>query len=354
MCQTMRQYSTASNRSKSGEKERKKACRNQEAQDDEEIPRTADEKAAIVKLLFKAFKSTVEGQSNPQVQRPFEHQVHSNAHVEAVCWQLLEAAIQRSEGGPLGYAYEPEKGTKSALDRSSSFAQRIDDLIHALMWEKSVCINLLKAPKVIDAVDSPSYLGKRTANNRLLNGKKAEIAKLGKKKLEELEEEHADDFPRKISAATRPSSKRGKRSKNHLDDDDSESREESPPKRHSPDRTAYTTPAQRFAAFNSFDGYPSQVTPSSSQMASNNSTPPQRFASPSLSTTGSIRADMSGYSLNGLSQPNFTRSIPQSPLRQSASLSGVGTQHLPPHRYSAEYADDFLFANDDAGERVFF
>lgn len=279
--------------------EMKKSGRNQDPQDEEEMPKTDEEKAAIVKLLFKAFKSTADGQSSDTVMTHFNAQVHSNAHVEAICWQLLEAAIRRSKGGPLCHAYEPGKPAKSAGNRDLSFAQRINALIEALRWEKSVCVNLLRAPKVLDAVDCPSYLGKRTGGNRELNKKKAEIAKLGKAKLQEMKLELEEGILRKVNDATRLLTKRGniKRGKRSVEDfDDSDSLEASPPKRRSPENP-FATPVRPFAAVNGNhdnDGYPVQVTPSSTTMTSKNSSLPSYFPSPAPSTS-SLRKQMSSY-----------------------------------------------------------
>jgi hypothetical protein len=328
------------------EEEKLKASRNNQVPENEnELPRTPEEKAAIVKLLFKAFKTTVEAQSNADVLKPFNNHTHSNAHVEAVCWQLLEGAIERSKGGPLCYAYEPGKPVKSASDRNLSFAQRIDNLIQALMLEKSVGINLLRAPKVCDAVDYPSWLGKRTSNNRNLNNKKAEIAKLGKKKLEELTTEDTDNISRKFKATSRQPIKRAKRSREQIDED-SESIETSPSKRQSTLQSAYTTPVKRFATLNpGYNDYPTQVSPSPAPAVPHYNTPASQLGSPGPSITSSVRGEIAGYNLNGISQPNFQRSIPQSPLRHTASLS---TSSLPSHGFNREYGiqDDINGAND--------
>ena len=319
--------------------------------EEDDIPETKEEKAAVVKLLFKAFKSTVDGQSNKNVQDLFDHQVHSNAQVEAVCWQLLEAAIQRSKGGPLTHAYEPEKASKSATDMNSGFAERIDDLIVALMREKSVCCALLKTPKVMDTVDFPSYIGKRTANNRDLNRKKAVVAKLGKQKLMELHGEQGKHSQRG-GRAVRGSSNKAKRTKDEFDDSDSA--EESPFKRHSPERSDYSTPGQRQSALKStFSAY----TPSSSQIATQNSTP--GVDSPTPSTTGSLRERVTGFDFGGISQPNFgqaqtSRSIPQSPLCQSVSLDGMGAQMLQSPLFDSEFQNSFQAVNDDGGDEEFF
>ena len=328
------------------EEEKLKASRNNQVPENEnELPRTPEEKAAIVKLLFKAFKTTVEAQSNADVLKPFNNHTHSNAHVEAVCWQLLEGAIERSKGGPLCYAYEPGKPVKSASDRNLSFAQRIDNLIQALMLEKSVGINLLRAPKVCDAVDYPSWLGKRTSNNRNLNNKKAEIAKLGKKKLEELTTEDTDDISRKLKATSRQPIKRAKRSREQIDED-SESIETSPSKRQSTLQSAYTTPVKRFATLNpGYNDCPTQVSPSPAPAVPHYNTPASQLGSPGPSITSSVRGEIAGYNLNGISQPNFQRSIPQSPLRHTASLS---TSSLPSHGFNRDYGiqDDINAAND--------
>ena len=330
------------------EKEKLKAPRgNQDPQKEEELPQTPEEKAAIVKLLFKAFKSTVDGQSNSDVLKAFDNSSHSNAHVEAICWQLLEATIERSKGGPLCHAYEPGKAAKSAADRNLSFAQRIDNLINALMWEKSVCVNLFRAPKVCDAVDYPSWLGKRTSNNRNLNNKKAEIAKLGKKKLEELVNEEGEDIPRRLKTTSRGPIKRAKRSREQFDEH-SDSVEISPPKRQSTLLSAYTTPVKTIATLNAgYNDHPTQVSPSHSPAVSQYNTSPSQFASSTPSTTASVRGDIAGYNFNGISQPNFPRSIPQSPspLRKTASLS---TGNLPLQSYNQDYGQQEVFhdAND--------
>jgi hypothetical protein len=329
------------------EKERVKGSRGHKIQDNNELPKTKEEKAAIVKLLFKAFKTTVEGQSNQNVQIAFENQVHSNAFVEAVCWQLLEAAILRSKGGPLSNAYEQGNKTKSAKDKESGFADRVDALIQALMWEKSVCNNLLKAPKVEDAVDSPNYIGKRTANNRTLNGKKAEVAKLGKEKMKELEAANGD-----VVKTTR-GPKKGKRTKAEFEDGDSESTEESSSKRRSPERNVYSTPRHgRTNRASGRIGYPGQITPTSSQRFSHNSTPSVLSASPAPSTTASIRAHVNGYNLNGIPPLDFGGQhprVPPSPLRQPAMLAEIGAQMAPPP-LDTSYGNSFTPVNRNSGD----
>jgi hypothetical protein len=318
----------------------KKSTRTQEDQDEEELPQSQEEKAAIVKLLFKAMKTTVDGKSNPTVMVHFKAQSHSNAHVEAICWQLLEETIRRSRGGPLNYVYEPEKPTKSAENRDLSFAQRIDALIATLVTEKSVCVNLLRGPKVLDVVDYPSYIKKRTGGNRLLNKKKAEVARLGKIMMQEREREREGGSDRKANTASRPIAKRGKRSNEHLDAeaDDINSIHASPPKRRSPEKNPFLTPARQFAAINeaSYEAndYPAQVTTSSTAMASANSSPP-------TSATSTIRGLMSNYTLEGQSVQRGNRSVEFQQYPQYSFRSPLGhpidTSALPPHRYTPGY-----------------
>lgn len=327
----------------------RKSPRTQDDQNEEELPQSQEEKAAIVKLLFKAFKTTVDGQSNPRVMAPFDAQIHPNAHVEAMCWQLLEETIRRSRGGPLTYVYEPGKATKSAGNRDLSFAQRIDALIAALVTEKSICTSLISAPKVVDFVDYPSYLKARTGGNRILNKRKAAVARLGKIMMLEREREAGGGSGRKAKTAARTPTKRGKRSSEHLDADidDSDSTRSSPPKRRSPEKNPFITPARQFAAINELsyeaDNYPAQVTP----MASANNSPP-------ASATSSIRGFMSKYNIDSLSTQRGNRSNDFQQYAQYPSRSPpahpIDTSALPPHRFTAGYEHHFsnLAAADGA------
>ena len=56
---------------------------------DDTIPRTVDQKKALVKVIFVAFKSTAKASDNEAMLKPFVEQRHDNKRVEVLCWSML-------------------------------------------------------------------------------------------------------------------------------------------------------------------------------------------------------------------------------------------------------------------------
>ena len=56
---------------------------------DPTIPKTTEEKKAIVKELIRAMRNTDSAEDNPQMVKPFREGKHSVERMEVVCWNLL-------------------------------------------------------------------------------------------------------------------------------------------------------------------------------------------------------------------------------------------------------------------------
>jgi hypothetical protein len=148
---------------------------------DETIPRDQFRKQALVKTLFKAFKSTAIATDNPGMRKPFEEERHDNVRVECLCWRLLEALIRRSEKGPLLVAYDPTKTKENPAIQT--FAGRFDEVVQSLREQKTICKHLLDAPYINTFVDDPVRARYRVASNRDLNRRKGETMNMGRKEL---------------------------------------------------------------------------------------------------------------------------------------------------------------------------
>ena len=158
---------------------RSEQCTHDAAPEDDTVPETQDQKRALVKLLFKAFKSTHYAKDNEPIKEPFLKERHDNRRVEAMCWDLLYAVIKRSETGPLLQAYDPCKVTNSGT--MGSFADRFDAVVQALYTFKTICKHLFDAPYINVLVDDPNRAKSRVMSNKRLNALKGDTMKLGKK-----------------------------------------------------------------------------------------------------------------------------------------------------------------------------
>lgn len=158
------------------------------AQQDGTIPQTKEKKWAHVRVLFKAFKMVPQNSDEGEkTKEKFVNMEHNNALVEAVCWELLEDCIRRSEKTMnLVEGWEPGKVKGKTEDWT--FEKRFDYLVQAMAQSKSICKHLFDVPFRVKLVDDPLRSAKRVASNRVLNEKKAESLKRGRQAEKEDEE----------------------------------------------------------------------------------------------------------------------------------------------------------------------
>lgn len=145
---------------------------------DNTLPQTTEQKQALVKVLFKAFKSIGRAVDNDAMVRPFRQMKHENARAEVVCWQILNACIDRCKYGSLVALYDPNK-SKSTTD-GLSFADRFNCIVKALSSQKTICKHLFDAPFVNTFVDDPVRAKSRVESNRVLNERKGRTMRAGK------------------------------------------------------------------------------------------------------------------------------------------------------------------------------
>ena len=146
------------------------------------VPRSLLQKKALVRILFKAFKSIGSATDNDGMLKPFREERHDNLRVECLCWHLLEALVRRSDYGPLLLAYDPAKARESSV--ITTFAQRFDEVVLSMREQKTICKHLLDAPYINTFVDDPVRARQRVESNRNLNKRKGLIMDEGKKKFE--------------------------------------------------------------------------------------------------------------------------------------------------------------------------
>ncbi|KAI1619454.1 hypothetical protein EDD37DRAFT_654635 [Exophiala viscosa] len=139
---------------------------------------------AHVKVLFKAFKSVPEDaeegdEEADKTKRPFVNQVHDNHLAESLCWKILETCIYRSKKDQnLVEAWEP--GKMKGKKTNFTFAERFDKVVQTMAESKSICKHLFDVDYMYKIIDDPVTAIKRVIANKRLNGKKAELMKLGK------------------------------------------------------------------------------------------------------------------------------------------------------------------------------
>lgn len=148
---------------------------------DPTIPRTTMQKKAVVKLLFKAFKSVVHATDNPQMKRAFEEQKHDNRLVETLCWTIVEGLIDRCDRGPLLNAFEAEKAKNNPSIRT--FADRLNAVVETMSRQKTICKHVFDPPYLYRFLDDPFGSKQRVESNRKLNKKKGSVMNAGKKSL---------------------------------------------------------------------------------------------------------------------------------------------------------------------------
>ncbi|KIW81822.1 hypothetical protein Z517_04848 [Fonsecaea pedrosoi CBS 271.37] len=173
---------------------------------DTTIPSTQEQLRAHVKVLFKAFKCVPEDCScQDAIKRPFRNQIHDNYLVECVCWEILEACIERSrKDANLVDAWEPGK-FKYKRTSDWTFEERFDSIVETMATSKTICKHLFDVKYMLKVVDDPRTNAERVEANRKLNGLKARVMKRGKEaeaedkrqvkrvKTEESDDEEAED-----------------------------------------------------------------------------------------------------------------------------------------------------------------
>lgn len=151
------------------------------ADSDQTIPRSPEAKKALVKVLFKAFKSTEKAKDNANMVKAFEQQKHNNAHVEVVCWEVLMKLIDRVEKGPGLVEYDAERVREN--HHLKTFADRFDAVVESFLNQKTICKHLLDAPFMVRLLDDPISSQSRVESNRKLNKRKGDYMSQGKKVL---------------------------------------------------------------------------------------------------------------------------------------------------------------------------
>ncbi|OAP64967.1 hypothetical protein AYL99_00939 [Fonsecaea erecta] len=184
---------------------------------DTTIPTTQDQQRAHVKVLFKAFKCVPdECYCQDAIKRPFKNQVHDNYLVECLCWEMLEACIERSKkDANLVDAWEPGK-FKYKRTSDWTFEERFDSLVETIATSKTICKHLFDVKYLLKVVDDPKTNAERVEANRKLNGLKARVMKRGKEaeaedkrqakrvKVKEPMDSDDDDFSVKPGRQRRP------------------------------------------------------------------------------------------------------------------------------------------------------
>lgn len=145
---------------------------------DNTVPTAPEQNRALVKVLFKAFKSIAKASDNESMIRPFRQMKHDNPRVEVICWEILNACIQRSTCGPLVAVYDPNKIKNSPTPLT--FAERFDYIVRALSTQKTICKHLFDAPFVNTFVDDPVRAKTRVESNRVLNERKGRTMRAGR------------------------------------------------------------------------------------------------------------------------------------------------------------------------------
>ncbi|WEW56846.1 hypothetical protein PRK78_002301 [Emydomyces testavorans] len=124
---------------------------------DPTIPRSQDEREAIVTELMEAMYSLADSKDNEGMIRPWKDGRFCYRRVEIACWNILEACIERHETGPLRILWE-SKDHKP--DNVRTFGERI-----------SIILQILR----------------RVEQNKGLNAKKGIVIKAGKDALDKEE-----------------------------------------------------------------------------------------------------------------------------------------------------------------------
>ncbi|KAH7377361.1 hypothetical protein BKA66DRAFT_373196, partial [Pyrenochaeta sp. MPI-SDFR-AT-0127] len=147
-------------------------------QDDDSIPRDAEQRAAYVEMLLDAFNDVtqcVDFDDAKSAQVPWRSTaskpaIYTDEQVETICWQLVSLAETLHTRGPaslnmfdetkLGYAYTCRKLT---------FVNRIKYICAVLRLSKARCERLLKFEGLMILVACPTQLIAQTHRNKRQN-----------------------------------------------------------------------------------------------------------------------------------------------------------------------------------------
>lgn len=151
-----------------------------EQEPDDTIPKTKEQKRAIVKNLVKAFKTVTFARDSEHVKGVFMDEKHHNYHVELALWRLLEDTITRCTSGPLMKRYDPSKA-KTGKDRCQSFEERMDEILESMKQYKTICKHIYDTPWFAIFIDNPVSARERVGSNKLLNDRKGQQIQAGKK-----------------------------------------------------------------------------------------------------------------------------------------------------------------------------
>ena len=146
---------------------------------DDTIPDDAG-KVVLVRRMIRNFKYTgtearTRGCTDKIASQINEMKAHPEA-IEAVCWDLLEKVIDRSEGGSLSEAYGPQKFRKAEM----KFEARIEAVITTLRLNKNMCKHLYDVPFSCRVADDPDAEMRKVKRNRTGNVKKQKTLRAAK------------------------------------------------------------------------------------------------------------------------------------------------------------------------------
>lgn len=115
------------------------------------IPRTSEQKKAIVRAICTAITSVQRSEDSDAVIRPFVDGRYSSVRIEMAAWAVLDACISRHENGPLTAPY----GTKAkGSARLENFAERLSKVLHCIeVSQGHICQDATMALTRIDAQD---------------------------------------------------------------------------------------------------------------------------------------------------------------------------------------------------------
>lgn len=98
--------------------------------EDSTIPRTDDQKKAIVRAMCIAMASVDCAVDKKSVVKPFLEQKYSARLIEIACWRLLESMITRHDCGPLLRPFGVESKRRSHI---KTFAERLEAILECLV-----------------------------------------------------------------------------------------------------------------------------------------------------------------------------------------------------------------------------
>lgn len=103
---------------------------------DNTIPRSHDQRKAIVKALCNAVKSTEHAEDNPGMIRPFAEGKYSARRIEVLAWNILHTCVVRHTTGNLLGPFEVKRKQVSDLP---TFAERMAKILECLTVRRARC-----------------------------------------------------------------------------------------------------------------------------------------------------------------------------------------------------------------------